>query len=71
VGTECSMVNVQLSGQAANDVSGRFIRSAGLSCHSHSSNQTNQTNQTDQMNRIIPRTLNLLSQQCLGWLALS
>jgi hypothetical protein len=33
------MVNVELSGQAASDVSGRFIRSAGLSCRSRSSNQ--------------------------------
>jgi hypothetical protein len=39
------MVNVELSGQAANDVSGRFIRSAGLSSLSRSSNQINQIDQ--------------------------
>jgi hypothetical protein len=43
------MVDVELSGQAANDDSGRFIRSAGLTCLSRSSNQINQIDQTDQI----------------------
>jgi hypothetical protein len=43
------MVNVELSGQAANDNSGQFIRRAGLSCLSRWSNQTNETNQIDQI----------------------
>src|SRR5438309_10213307 len=46
------MVNVELSGQAANDDSGRFIRSAGLSCLTRSSNHTNGTDQRNQTNQI-------------------
>jgi len=45
------MVNVELSGQAANDESERFIRSAGLFCLSHSSSQTNKIDQINQMNQ--------------------
>jgi hypothetical protein len=52
VGTECSMLNGELSGQAANDVSGRFIRSAGRSSLSRSSNQTDQKDQIDETNQI-------------------
>jgi hypothetical protein len=46
------MVSVELSGRAANDDSGRFIRSAGLSCLSRSSNLTNETARRNQMNQI-------------------
>src|SRR5437879_4042278 len=48
---QCSMLNGELSGQAAKDDSGRFIRSAGLSYLTRSSNQPHQTDQTDQMNQ--------------------
>jgi hypothetical protein len=43
------MLNVELSGQVANNDSGPFIWFAGLSCLSRSSNQINQIDQTDQI----------------------
>jgi len=46
------MVNVELSGQAANDDSGRFIQSAVSSCLSRSSNQINQKDQINQLDQI-------------------
>jgi hypothetical protein len=46
------MVNVELSGQAANDDSGRFIQSAGLSCLSRSSNYTHEIDQRNQIHQI-------------------
>ena len=48
---QCSMVNVELSGQAANNDSGPFFWCAGLYGHSRSSNHINQKNQTDEMNQ--------------------
>jgi hypothetical protein len=45
------MVNVELSGEAANNDSGPFIGCAGLSGLSRSSNHLNQKNQTDEMNQ--------------------
>ena len=46
------MVNVELSGQAANDDSGRFIRSADLSGLARSLNHTHETDRRSQMNQI-------------------
>ena len=48
---QCSMLNVELSGQTANNDSGPFIWCAGLSGLSCSSNHINQKNQTDEMNQ--------------------
>jgi hypothetical protein len=49
---EGGMFTVELSGQAASDVSGRFIRSAGLSSLSRSSNHTHETARRNKMNQI-------------------
>ena len=64
VGTECSMLNVELSGQAANDVSVRFIRSTGLSCLSQSSNHTHETDRRNQIDQI-PATRREMDSTCV------
>jgi hypothetical protein len=46
------MLNVELSGQVANNDSGPFIWFAGLSCLSRSSNQTHETDRRNQMDQI-------------------
>jgi hypothetical protein len=46
------MVNVELSGQAANNDSGPFIWCAGRACLVRSSNHTDETDRRNQMNQI-------------------